>query len=102
MPVSILISSYHSWGIEVNNIQIQTISCISKLIFPDAINYFIFKSFPANVFFFSWNNILEWKILELVLLQISSQQVSMVLLACNSRFQVVKNVVSKVCLVILM
>ena len=38
-----------------------------RSVFPNAINYFIFKQFLRRLYF-SWKNIWEWKILELLLL----------------------------------
>ena len=62
------ISSYLSWKIVVDNIYRPGVALVSS-VFPNAINYFIFKGFPGRVIYFSWKNTWEGKILELVLLQ---------------------------------
>ena len=51
----------------VNNVYRSWVALVSS-VFPNAINYFIFKNLPRRVMYFSWKNISEWKILELVLL----------------------------------
>ena len=61
------ISSYDFWKLVVDNIYRPWVALVSS-VFPNATNYFIFKNFPGRVIYFSWKNIWEWKIMELVLL----------------------------------
>ena len=44
----------------VNNIYRPWVALVSP-VFPNAINYFIFKNFQGRVIYFNGNNIWEWK-----------------------------------------
>ena len=64
--ILLCIESYHFWKIVVNNVDRSWAALVTS-VFPNTINYFIFKNFYRRLIYFSWKNIWEWKILKLVL-----------------------------------
>ena len=63
--------AYLNLLILANNVYRSWVAWVGS-VFPNAINFLIFKNFLRRVIYFSWKNVWEWKILELVL-QSSSQ-----------------------------